>query len=772
MCKMPDETLNSIFRRHENNSFIPTEKPGYYAMLLTVVNNVAEIMSSSEAANLSDSIKSALRVLALAINVDRVHVWHNELVGGDLVYAHEYSIISEDFIKTKAVTIRESFSYRETAPTWLDAFKRGDYINGILSNQDKEARKHLEPYGIKSLLAIPAIVHGKLWGFISFDDLSKERVFDNEEVRLIKSGVLMIVSAIERSRSEAQIKQRLTQQSLMLDISRSLMFSDSRDELINDALERMGDFLGAHRAVIVRFENQGRQCALEHVWFAAERWQKEIRQDILDQLIYHGFPLTIPTVDFAPTVLCNDVYKHDEWQRFLSLSPEVCAFIWSCLYVDNELWGCVFVEDCLGAHEWGDSDVQLVAMFSSVFSGVISRYKMDVERNAALDAAIRASQAKSQFLSNMSHEIRTPMNTIIGMTNIGVQADDVEKKNSSFKKIMNASQHLLAVINDILDMSKIEANKLELNNISFNFRNMVERTVNVVDFLAEKKEQKLSVLIDSKIPEYLFSDDHRLGQVLANLLTNAIKFTNEGGSIWLNAACEDIKDGAYTIKISVQDTGIGISKAQQEHLFDSFVQADISTSRKYGGTGLGLSICKRIVELMGGELSVSSVLGEGSTFSFTAVYQKGKQESSSQTQILPTDSSNLNIRGKRILLVEDIPVNCEIVVSLLEPYGLIIDIAENGMQALDTAEDKSGEFDLILMDIQMPQIDGLEATRRIRALDDKWAKNVPIIAMTANVFSDDISECLACGMNGHVGKPIDIVDLIETLQLHLQDPKT
>jgi len=396
--------------------------------------------------------------------------------------------------------------------------------------------------------------------------------------------------------------------------------------------------------------------------------------------------------------------------------------------------------------------------------------------------AKEANKAKSNFLANMSHEIRTPMNAIIGMTSIGLTASDGNSKTEDcFFKIDGASKHLLGVINDILDMSKIEAGKFELSESEFDFKKMIEQIVTVNKFRMDEKSQEFTVAIDEKIPSYLFGDDQRLSQVITNLISNAAKFTPAGGSVKLEAQflskdkkVDDLSgEDLYTIKISIKDSGIGISPEQQEKLFSSFQQAENNTSRKFGGTGLGLSISKSIVELMGGKIWIESELGKGSDFSFTIQIKKSDGEASAQESV--TDETVYQFEGHHILLVEDVEINREIVISLLESTLIKIDCAENGKEALEMFKAAPSKYELIFMDMQMPEMDGLEATRQIRALGEQkegvpvceQARIIPIIAMTANAFKEDVVKCLDAGMNGHLGKPIDFDDVLNKLRTYL-----
>jgi signal transduction histidine kinase len=426
----------------------------------------------------------------------------------------------------------------------------------------------------------------------------------------------------------------------------------------------------------------------------------------------------------------------------------------------------------------GEEDVVFQIMITpaeernGVCRGVVVALNDVTALSKALKQAEKASAAKSDFLSNMSHEMRTPMNAIIGMTAIAKSASESSKKDYCLDRIEGASKHLLGVINDILDMSKIEANKLELSVTGFDFTKMLDNVVNVINYRADEKHQELTVRIDETIPRFLMGDDQRVAQVMANLLSNAVKFTPENGIIRLNAFKERDGGGEVVIRVEVSDTGIGISPEQKSRLFRSFVQADSGTSRKFGGTGLGLSISKRIVGLMGGDIWVESELGKGSTFIFT--FRAARVPEGDYPSQAPPDARNApgneaeTYEGCRVLLVDDVDVNREIVIELLAPSLLSIDCAENGAEALAMFADSPEKYDAIFMDVHMPEMDGYEATRRIRALSPPQAKTTPIIAMTANVFREDVEKCMESGMNDHIGKPFNIEEVRAKLRKYLR----
>ena len=549
-------------------------------------------------------------------------------------------------------------------------------------------------------------------------------------------------------------------------------------------------------------------------------------------------------------------------------------------------------------------DIKVLKDLSGEASGYIEIIQ-DItlmERMARQQAETEAANsAKSSFLSAMSHEMRTPMNAIIGMTAIGKNAASLGGKTHALNRIEEASTHLLGVINDVLDISKIEANQLELSHLEFNFEKMIKKVISLISLRIDEKRQQFSFRTDGKVPHFIIGDDQRLTQVIVNLLSNAIKFTPEKGEIRLETSLVGEVGGVCELRIEVTDTGIGITAEQQEKLFRAFGQADSGINRVFGGTGLGLAISKSIVELMGGKIWVESEFGQGSRFVFTIRAPRGTNNLQlmlapgvnwGNMRLLVVDDDpeirnhfkelfeNLGMRcdlaandfeacriiedggvydmyfigwrmsgidglelirkikshgedrpavavmissidwavakdrgawtgvdkyllkplfsssiidcineclglegahyggildastygefeGKRLLLAEDIEINREVLLSLLEDTGIRIDCAANGIEAVDMAEAGLDTYDVVFMDLQMPKMDGLEATRQIRALAAPRARTLPIIAMTANVFKSDIDECHAAGMNDHIGKPYDIVKVLEMLRKYL-----
>ena len=695
--------------------------------LLEAVNHSANFLLNTEIEGFEKNLFNAMKVVGEAVKVDRVYIWKNHVADGELHCTQVYEW-SEGAAPQQGLNITIDISYKENIPGWEETLSSGKCVNNLVRNMSLEEQEQLTPQDIISILVAPVFMDEKFWGFVGFDDCKTERMFTKEEETILLSASLLFAHAYHRS----------------------------------------------------------------------------------------------------------EIYSNLQ-----------------------------------------NTSVQL---------------------ESALMQANAASKAKGDFLSNMSHEMRTPMNAIIGMTAIGKRADGFDEKNQALSKISDAASHLLGVINDVLDMAKIEADKLELVPIEYNFEKMMQRVAAVINFRIDEKQQHFHINIDNKVPRFIVGDDQRLAQVITNLLSNAVKFTQENGSISIDVDLIREVDGCCELKVEITDSGIGISNEQQSRLFSAFEQAESGTSREYGGTGLGLVISKRIVELMGGSIWVESEFGKGSSFIFTFKAMRGAKSPRSQLspdtnwkniRILTVDgmedtrnqfkslfnhleiqcdtaadgieacriieergeydlyfvgwqlpdmegieltrrikarengrqsvviiitvagwekikdeaaeagvdrylfrpvfsssiidcvnecigvketdivsaSDPFEFAGKRMLLAEDIEINREILMALLENTGLTIDCVENGKEALEMIEAAPPDrYSVVFMDMQMPEMDGLEATRRIRALPALRTVDLPIIAMTANVFKDDIESCLEAGMDDHLGKPLDIDKVLEKLR--------
>ena len=824
---------------------IEKEQLEHRHILLQAANDVAAILLQSDPEEFEQDLWHCMGMMAQAVDADRMYIWRNHEHNGELrcTQLYEWSETAEPQQDSEYTV---DISYAENIPGWEEQLSNRKCVSGIVANMTQAEQDQLGPQGIISIMVVPVFLKDYFWGFVGFDDCRRERIFSQSDEIILRSTALLFANALLRNAMTESIRTSAAQMEAVLSNYGGLIWSidlDMNIMLFNGLLlKKLGytpDF----------FEGKNLNAALKrgrHIDII-ERVKKTVTegvQDWVDEIDGSAFHHhTTPVIGPDGTIVC-----------VVGSSEDISETI---------------------------------------------RLQKDLE--SAVEAAQAASRAKSNFLSNMSHEMRTPMNAIIGMMSIGRAANTIDRKDYAFDKIGEASTHLLGVINDILDMSKIEADKFELSEVAFSFEKLLQNAVNVLAFRADERLQYINAKVDHNIPRMLIGDDQRLTQVVSNLLSNALKFSPVGGSIRLEARLLARDDNHCTIQVDVVDNGIGITPEQQARLFNSFEQAESSTTRKYGGTGLGLAICKRIVGFMGGTIGVSSTVGAGSTFSFTVqlkiagnqaerkrgllkgvtlrnlralivdddketleyfgmicrqmgircdtadsgsgaiqlIDQHGTYDiyfvdwrmpgmdgielsrrikkndadpsvvimisgtawneienearaagvdrylakplfpsaieacilecvdAESEAETVEEEQQSTTFPGKHILLAEDLNINREIVIALLEETGIIFDCAENGVEAVAMFKAAPEKYDLIFMDVQMPVLDGLDATRQIRAIDHPRAKDIPIIAMTANVFREDIDRCLDAGMNAHVGKPLSIDEVMDQLQRYL-----
>ena len=765
--------------------------------MANMLNRAAVTFLSQSQESFESMMTDGVRFIADMLDLDRISIWRNFKTFDVLHSSQIYRWDREAGGTTVPTEFFKDVTYDQLAPRWEDLLAKGNTINSPARLLPESEAAMLESFGVVSVFITPVILNNIFWGFVFFEDRLNERFFEDDLAEIMQSAAFLCANTVIRADMETLLKSRLEQQELISEISRSFVSSDETQNLINDAIAKLGNYYKVSKVTIFYIDYKSGDTDIAYQW-SADKNPINRGKFNMHNLIKTRFPQRLYDTATVPIISCPDI-KLNNFDEFKELfCGNVNAFICAPLYVEGLVWGLLTVEQFHNPRQWTDNEKNFIAMSTSTIAGAIMLDVYNTKLKDAVTKVTAASKAKSEFLSNMSHEMRTPMNAIINMTLIAKDTSDMERKTYALDKIGDASTHLLGVINDILDMSKIEANKFELMPVEFNFEKMIERVFNVINFRVEEKHQTLKVNIDKKIPKMLIGDDQRITQIITNLLSNSVKFTPENGIINLETRFIKIENEICTIQISVTDTGIGISKEHQKNLFQSFQQAESNTARNYGGTGLGLSISKSFVEMMGGNIWVESKPGKGSTFSFSINVKynpnnnEQKNEEDQIEEINKNDSNNFT--GHRILLAEDMEINREIVLMLLESTQLEIDCAVNGIQAVEMFIDEPQRYEMIFMDVHMPGMDGYEATRQIRIYEEKLKEKnrlenkslnnistsftegetrrnplqrIPIVAMTANVFKEDIRHCMEAGMDDHVGKPLDIEIVLKKLKHYL-----
>ena len=595
---------------------------------------------------------------------------------------------------------------------------------------------------------------------LSFDGENIPFHFDLKMIPYKKSTKVIAVYQTdlrELRKIEKDLERRDTLLSAVNTVASRLISAEDQDftKFFGESIAMLGRSIGVGRVVVWKnFEKDGElYCTQIHEWCEGVEMQ-------------HGKPHTI-NIRYAETVptwestLCRGKCVNAITKNLLPAEQAqmkrqgIVSVLAVPLFVRDTFWGFVGFDDCVNERVFSEMEESTLASGAMLIAAALFRNEITSNLIAAKEVALSSARAKSAFLANMSHEIRTPLNAIVGMAHIAKQKTTNDEALGPIEEILSASKHLMDLINDVLDFSKIESGKMLLVNEAFDLRSAMQEVTSLINPRCVEKHIAFETNLESLSKVVVLGDKLRIKQVVINLLGNAVKFTDKGGIIKLKIEVITQNMSDITLQFFVCDNGIGISEEQIPNLFTAFEQGDSSIFLKYKGTGLGLAISQNIIKSMGGEIVIESSPKEGSTFHFTIKLQKTDLQELSGDEEQSIESLNFN--GNRILLAEDIEINRVILTELLASTGVEIDEAVDGKQVLEMFEQSAfNYYDLIFMDIQMPNMDGYQATDAIRKLHRPDAKSIPIIAMTANAYREDIEHALEAGMNGHLAKPIDI----------------
>ena len=700
---------------------------GQQNKLLRAVNRSASLLLTAENNEIfKTSFLKSMEIIGRSMDADSVEIWQNEMRDGELYAALKHYWFSETGAKIRTVSSVLSFPY-SASPKWESRLSQGSYIQGPISGFSREDQEFLSIFNVKTTLVIPIFIQKLFWGFCCIDNYRISRNFTEYEVDILHSGSLLLANALFHNEMIEQLKAAVSRahegeerMQLMLDVMPLACRLINRDYKIIDCNQEAVNFFAApskeaycekYNAFLPEFQPCGRRS-----------------NDLNIKYLRRAF---------------NEGYLRFEWmyQR-----------------LDGELLPC---------------EVTLVCV-KYKGENVIASYSRDLREQKAVAEEIRkaeiaeeSNKAKSRFLATMSHEIRTPMNSIMGFAELAMSKIDEPQVKDYLEKITDSTKWLLNIINDILDISKIESGKMELECIPFDLYDVISRCQSVILPSVKDKGLDLSIYAEPLTDKKLLGDSVRLCQALINLLSNAVKFTN-AGTVKFSSLIKCSNDNNAVVYFEVKDSGIGINSGQIEKIFDPFIQADSSMKRKYGGTGLGLAITKNIIELMGGKLTVESSPGAGSVFSFEITFKTidAASDVPDNADFGHLEKPNFS-DGCLILVCDDNITNQQVICEHLKHIGIKAAIAENGKIGVGMVKERmlNGEkpFDLILMDIFMPIMDGIEATGEIAALNT----GTPIVAMTANVMISELENYRKHGMLDCIGKPFTAQELWRILLKYL-----
>ncbi len=536
----------------------------------------------------------------------------------------------------------------------------------------------------------------------------KELVYQNKEKKKQEIATIELKAVSNSAKLDSQYSRSLIEASL------DPLFTINLEGKITDLNDASANITGVSRDNLIGSDFFD--------YFTEPQNAREVYQEVFAKGFVADYPLTIRDGKLTDVLFNGSVYKNDS----------------------GDVQGVVVVARDITDQKRNAAELTEAIVFAELATGFAEEAKLKAE--SATIIAENAVKAKQQFLSNMSHEIRTPMNAIIGFTKVLLKTELTSKQNEYLTAIKMSGDALIVLINDILDLAKVDAGKMTFEQTPFKMALSISAMLHLFETKIQEKNLKLIKEYDRRIPEILVGDPVRLHQIILNLVSNAVKFTTKG-SITVAVRLLNEDEEKATVEFSVKDTGIGIPENKIGKIFENFQQASSGTSRLYGGTGLGLAIVKQLVEPQGGTIKVVSKMGEGSTFSFILNFQKTTAQTQLESEIVELDSEITNIR---VLVVEDIPLNQLLMKTLLDEFKFECEIAGNGQIAVDKL--MANSFDIVLMDLQMPEMNGFEATDYIRG---KLKSDIPIIALTADVTTVDLAKCKAVGMNDYIAKPVD-----------------
>ena len=677
--------------------------------LLSASNEAARILLEDSGEERDMQIWMVLELLGAATDVDRVYIWKNYYGTDGRHYTtqiYEWSLGADPQQGNEWTVARP---VEEAIPTWENIFRSGKCVNNLVRLMPQLEQDQLAPQGIISILVAPIMFKDEFWGFIGFDDCRKERIWSDSEAGILKSAGMIVAAAIMRAETE---KRLAAEEALMKQIFET---SPVAVAIMTDGVIKRGN---------QHFFNQFNRNIGDSSLSLYD--SPETRQEILRQIDGEG-----AVFNQEIQLRCGDGRFRDFLLTVLALE-----------YEGRPSQLCWIVD-----------------------IGELKQIQNDLI--VARDLAEAGTRAKSEFLARMSHEIRTPMNAILGMTYLCLQTEVNDQQREYLQKTQTATTNLLGIIDDILDFSKIEAGKVELETIPFHLSNVLQDVVDMIRFKTQDKGLQFISHIDEGVCDDLMGDPLRIRQVLVNITNNAVKFTERGSiSITIHNVDDDEKNADPNrtwLEFAVRDSGIGMTPEQVGRLFQSFSQADGSTTRKYGGTGLGLVISKRFVELMGGRIGVESEPGIGSTFRFCVPFDKYRKLDAARLTSME-EHREKELKDCRLLLVDDDPGTREVLRDMIRSFSIQLDTVGSGdaaIAALTSATQKETPYDIMLIDWKMPRMDGLETIRRIRQSD-----NIALPRMVM-ISAYDRNECIrqskGLGLDGFLVKPVSRRMIWETL---------